>query len=623
MGHETFTFQAEVGKLLDIVAHSLYSHKEIFLRELISNASDACDKRRYLALTSPDLGPGDAGYRLDLAIDAEAKTLTIADNGIGMSHDDLVENLGTIARSGTQAFIDKLAADKENGGAVDLIGQFGVGFYSSYMVSDKVEVLTRKAGEEQAWLWSSDGKGEFTIDGTERDGAGTTVTLHLNDDAAGEYLEAARIRTIVKRYSDHIGVPIVLAASGEETEEETLNTASAVWTRAAKDISAEQYTEFYHHVGHAFDDPWLTLHNKVEGVMSYTNLLFVPSTKPFDLFEPERKQHVKLYVNRVFITDDCEGLVPPYLRFLRGIVDSEDLSLNISREMLQKDPKLKKISSGVTKKVLSELKKKAEKAPEEYATFWENFGAVLKEGLYEDFENRDRILPLTRFAHTAGDDAIGLDAYVEAMAEGQDAIYYITGSDAGMLKASPQLEGFRAKGIDVLVMTDAVDEFWVPGVGQYQDKPFKSATQGGVDLSGVKGKESEEKKDDEAPAADVADLVAALKASLGEAVGDVKASDRLTDSAVCLVAAEGAMDMHLERLLQAHQKLDALTPRVLEINPRHALIRGLAEKLAGGADIGDTALLLLDQARIVEGEPVSDPAAFAKRMAAMMEKGLA
>jgi molecular chaperone HtpG len=622
MTQEKFTFQAEVSRLLDIVAHSLYSHKEIFLRELISNASDACDKLRYLSLTRPDLGPGEGGFRIELSVDAKKKTLSIADNGIGMNHQDLLDTLGTIARSGTQAFIDGLSGDERKD--VDLIGRFGVGFYSSFMVSEKVEVLTRKAGEDEAWLWTSDGRGEFTIDEATRDAAGTTVTLTLRKDDK-EYLEEPRIGRIVKTYSDHIGIPILLMPAKEGEEPRTLNAASALWTRPAKEITPEQYKEFYHHVGHGFDDPWMTLHGKAEGVLSYTHLLFVPSSKPFDLFDPERKPKVKLYVNRVFITDDCEGLVPSWLRFLRGVVDSEDLSLNISREMLQKDPKLAKIKAGLTKKVLGELKKKAENDANDYAGFWDTFGAVLKEGLYEDFENREKLLPLVRFRHTAAEGLVSLDAYVDGMKEGQEAIYYITGQDADQLARSPQLEGFRKKGVDVLLLADPVDEFWIPAVGTYKDKPFHSVTRGGVDLGKIQGGDetAEENKEEAAPAEDLGALLLAFKEALGEAVKDVRSSERLTDSPVCLVADEGGLDMHLERILKQHKRLDELSPRILEINPRHALIRGLAAKArAGGPALADAAHLLLDQARILEGETVPDPQAFARRMAAAMEKGL-
>ena len=635
MSKETYSFQAEVSKLLDIVAHSLYSHKEIFLRELVSNASDACDKLRYEALTTPALIDGDGDFQITLTADKKTKTLSVSDNGIGMNRDDLVETLGTIARSGTQAFMDALAATKDkkdkkkSGGDVDLIGQFGVGFYSAFMVADKIEVTTKRAGEDKAWLWTSDGRGEFTIEEATREGRGTDVVVHLKKEDK-EFLDPMRIRTIIKTYSDHIGLPVVLTGDGKDQADETLNTASAVWTRAKKDISDDDYKEFYHHVSHMFDDPWLTIHNRVEGVQAYTNLLYVPSSRPFDLFQPERKSQIKLYVKRVYITDNCDELLPGYLRFVRGIVDSEDLPLNISREMLQHNPALAKIKKALTKRMFTELKKKADKAPEEYATFWENFGAVLKEGIYEDFENRDKLLELSRFRTTGTDGLTGLADYVSRMKDGQEAIYYITGEDADQIALSPQLEGFKAKGVEVLLLTDPVDEFWVSSVGLFEEKPFKSATRGGADLSTVKGddKAEDEKKDDKKDdTTDVAPLVAAFKVALGDKVKDVRASERLTDSAVCLVAEEGDMDIHLERMLKQHKQLAEATPRVLEINPKHVLIEKLAKRAADGsgkdATIEDAAELLLDQARILEGEPLTDPLSFSRRMAAVMEKGLA
>jgi molecular chaperone HtpG len=636
MARETFAFQTEVGRLLDIVAHSLYSHKEIFLRELISNASDACDRLRYAALTDPALTEGEPEFKISLDIDRAQRTLSLADNGIGMNHDDLVETLGTIARSGTQGFLAQLTGDAKKD--VALIGQFGVGFYSAFMVADTVDVITRRAGEEQAWKWSSDGKGAFSIEDAERPGRGTTVILHLKE-GEDEFLEPARLRQIVKTYSDHIGFPIVLVDGvtdaqkpGEKGDagkpaEQTLNAASSLWTRAKKDITEEQYTEFYHHVGHAFDDPWLVMHNSVEGVVSYTSLLFIPSSAPFDLFDPERKPKVKLYVRRVFITDDCEGLLPSYLRFLRGVVDSEDLPLNISRETFQHDPRLAKMRSGLVKRVLDELTRKAENA-EDYAKFWEAFGAVLKEGLYEDFENRDKLLALARFHSTAGEGLSSLDQYLERMKPGQDAVYTISGSELGALRRSPQLEGFRAKGVEVLLLTDPIDEFWVPSVRTYKDKPFRSAASAGTDLGKIEGGEKAAESEGEAqPAAGIEALVAAMKQALGEAVKDVRASKRLTESAVCLVAGEGDLDMHIERLLRQHRQLGAAVPRVLEINPKHPLILSLAS-LAGAGEGGkdglsEVAFLLLDQARILEGEPVADASAFARRMTAMMERGLA
>ena len=646
MTKETFTFQAEVSKLLDIVAHALYSHKEIFLRELISNASDACDKLRYETLVNPGLVDGSGMFQVTLTADKKTKTLTISDNGIGMNRDDLVETLGTIARSGTQAFMDALTQSKDakgkktkgkksdDGGDIDLIGQFGVGFYSSFMVADKVEVTTRKAGEDKAWLWTSDGTGAFDIDDGERDAHGTDVIIHLKKEDK-EFLDASRIEHIVKTYSDHISIPIVLTGTGKDAEDRTLNQASALWTREKKDITDDDYKEFYHHVGAMYDDPWLTLHNRVEGIMAYTSLLYIPSSRPFDLFNPERKSQIKLYVKRVFITENCDELLPGYFRFMRGIVDSEDLPLNISREMLQHNPALAKIKKALTKRVFNELKKKAEKAPEEYTVFWDNFGAVMKEGLYEDFDNRETLLELTRFKSTTQDGLTNLAGYVERMAKGQDAIYYISGDDADALAQSPHLEGFRAKGVEVLLLTDPVDEFWIPSVGTFEEKTFKSATRAGADLSDIGKDKSEktddaDKKDDEKDAAKdtskVEPLIAAFKVALGDKVKDVRASERLTDSPCCLVAGEGDMDMHIERLLKQHNQLSEQTPRVLEINPDHALIAKLTEKAksAEGIDplVEEAAFLLFDQARILEGETLSDPIQFSRRMTAVMEKGL-
>ncbi len=626
MTEERLSFQAEVSRLLDIVAHSLYSEKEVFLRELVSNASDACDRLRYAALTQPELSSDDPDLKVRLLTDKEARTLTVADNGIGMNREDLVENLGTIARSGTAAFMNSL---KTNGGDgkkdVNLIGQFGVGFYSAFMAADRVEVLTRKAGESQGWRWLSDGKGEFTIGEVADLPRGTKIILHLRE-GDDEYLEEHRLSAIVRKYSDHIAIPIIF---GDGEDAKSLNSASALWTRSKNEITADQYKEFYHHVGHAFDDPWLTLHWRAEGALEYTNLLFVPSTKPFDLFDPKRAHRVKLYVKRVFITDAAEGLIPPYLRFVRGVVDSEDLPLNISREMLQHNPMLAKIRAGLTRRILSELNKKAKDTENaaEYATFWENFGAVLKEGLYEDYEHRDELLKLLRFRTTAGDGLVSLDEYVARMKEGQDTIFTISGDDVDSLLRSPQLEGFKAKGVEVLLLTDPVDEFWVPSVGVYETKPFKSVTRGGADLGKIQG--GEDKPEEKAPEGELVDLLALLKLTLGEAVKDVRKSERLTNSAVCLVSDDNDMDMHLERLLKQHKQLGADAAgakRILEINPSHPLIKRLADraKIDGAATaLEDAAWLLLDQARIVEGESLPDPAAFARRLASAMEKGLA
>jgi len=614
---ETFSFQTEVGQLLDIVAGSLYSNREIFLRELVSNASDACDKLRYETLTNASLAGSADQFSVSLEINKKAKTLSVSDNGIGMNHADLLETLGTIAKSGTGAFLETLKDAKK--GELGLIGQFGVGFYSAFMVADSVDVLTRKAGEETSWQWSSDGKGEFTIEPGERGASGTTVVLHMKKDAK-EFLEEPRVRHIIKTYSDHISFPVMLG-------EDALNSASAIWTRAPKDVTEEQHTEFYHHTSHAFDKPWLTLHSRVEGSVSHTSLLYVPSTAPFDLYDNERKSHVKLYVNRVFISENTKGLVPAYLRFLRGVVDSEDLTLNVSREMLQSDPKLAKIKTAISKKVIGALKKKAGKAPQEYADFWANFGAVLKEGLIEDPGLRDRLLEICRFSSTRNGELTSLSDYVGRSKDGQDAIYYMAGEDAQKISQSPHLEGFKAKGVEVLLLSDHVDEFWLQHITEFEGKTFKSVTRGATDLDKIIGDEklAEDGYDAESPALD--DLIVAIKMELGGSVKDVRPSKRLTDSPVCLIADDGDMDVNLERLLKQHGQLTDGQPRVLELNPDHKIVKKMAERAkrndaAKDALLKDAAHLLLDQARIAEGEVPADPAEFVRRLSAVMDSAL-
>ncbi len=647
MSKETLSFQAEVSRLLDIVANSLYSNKEVFLRELISNASDACDKLRYAAITEPELARDDQDYRISISFDPDQRTVTVADSGIGMNRDELIENLGTIASSGTLKFMDQLEQAKDPQGAVNLIGQFGVGFYSAFVVADKVEVESRKAGEHQGWRWTSDGRGEFTVEPCDEAPArGTRVRLRMKA-SEDEFLSDQRLRRIVQTYSDHIAIPIYL---GEGEAAEQINTASALWTRPKSEISEQQYTEFYHHAAHAMDDPWMRLHFKAEGKVEFTCLLFVPSQKPFDLFNPDRKHGVKLYVRRIFITDDCEELVPAYLRFLRGVVDSEDLPLNVSREVLQHNPLVTKIRKTLVKRVLGELKKKAEKEPEAYAQFWETFGAVLKEGLYEDPEQKDALLELARFRSSTRDGLVSLEGYVQAMKPGQESIYIITGDSPEALKKSPQLEGFQAKGVEVLLLSDPIDDFWTSAVGRYKDYPIKSVTRGSAELDRIAGEEKAESEADgdvqesKAREADVATLVAYLKTSLSGEVKDVRASQRLTESACCLVADEGDMDIHLERLLRQHTNGGDASKRILEINPKHPLIRRLAERASGAANGGgasagngggshtgnggqdelqDAALLLLDQARIVEGETLTDPSSFARRLSQLVAKGLA
>jgi molecular chaperone HtpG len=619
MAEEKLAFQAEVSRLLDIVAHALYSDKEVFLRELISNASDACDKLRYLTATEPETAKGTEPAKITLIPDTKQRTLEIVDTGIGMSRDELVENLGTIARSGTGKFLEQLTGDAKTD--LPLIGQFGVGFYAAFMVADKVEVTSRRAGSDQAWRWTSDGKGEFTIAEAEREAVGTSVKLHLK---AGEheFVEPERLKDVVRRYSDHIGIPIALKAKDKD-EAETINSAAALWTRSRNDITPEQSAAFYKHVAHAGDEPWVTVHVRAEGTLEYASLLFVPSSKPFDLFHPDRKHGVKLYVRRVFITDDCKELIPGYLRFLRGVVDSSDLPLNVSRELLQSNPLLGKIRANLVKRVLGEIEKKA--GDESYLTFWDNFGAVLKEGLYEDHDHQETLLKLARFRTTASDTPISLEAYVGRMKDGQDAIYTISGEDPKQLQSSPQLEGYRAKGVEVLLLTDPIDEFWVPMVHKFGDKPFRSVTRGAADLSKIADAPDTKPVEEKLPDGEIAKLIALFKLTLGDEIKDVRESNRLTDSAVCLVADEGDMDMRLEKLLRQHKQLDKVSPRVLELNPRHPVIRALIGRVAepGASDaLADAARLLLDQARILEGELLPDPRAFARRLDGVLTKGL-
>ena len=607
MSEERRAFQAEVGRILDLMVHSVYSDKEIFLRELISNAADACDRLRYRAIAEPDLLDGDGEFGIRIEVDKEARTIAVVDNGEGMGREELVENLGTIARSGTAAFAERLTGDAKND--VALIGQFGVGFYSAFMVAERVRVVSRAAGAEEAFAWESDGRGEFTIAEAEREARGTGIVLYLRE-GEDEFLEPARLRSVVKTYSDHIAIPV-------EMDGETVNAASALWTRPHNEIEPEQYAEFYRQVGHAFDEPWLTLHFRAEGVIEYSGLLFVPTSRPFDLFNPDRKSALKLYVKRVFITDDAPELVPAWLRFLRGVVDSEDLPLNLSREMLQRNPVLRRIRDGLVRRVLGELKTKAEADKEGYEAFWEAFGPVLKEGLYEDSGQREALLELARFRSTASEDWTTLAAYVERMREGQEAIYYIAGEEGAALAGSPHLEGFRARKVEVLLLQDPVDDFWVSAVGEYDGKGFVSVSRGGIDLSAIPPVEDESPKEDADADADIASLVALFKVTLGEAVKDVRGSETLTESAVRLVADEGDMDLHLERMLRRHGQIDsAMSRRVLELNPRHRLVQGLARSMAAGEDrAAQLAPLLLDQARIAEGETPDDPAAFARRLA--------
>jgi molecular chaperone HtpG len=607
-------FQAEVAKLLHLMVHSVYSDRDVFLRELVSNAADALDKLRYEAIAAPELLEGQAELKITITPDKQAKTLTIADTGIGMGEQELVENLGTIARSGTQAFVEQARAEQ---GDVHLIGQFGIGFYSGFIVASKVDVVSRRAGSDKAYQWSSDGSGHFTVTAIESAPRGTSIVLHLKDDAL-EFLEDWKIESVVRTYSDHIAHPIMLAA-GPETARQ-INSANAIWTRAKQDITPEQHKDFFGHISGSYSDPAITLHYRAEGRHEYTVLLYVPGERPFDLYDPERRGRQKLYVKRVYIADDVE-LLPAYLRFVRGVIDSEDMPLNISREMLQNNPQVAAIRKAVTNKVVSELKKVAEADDATFRKVWDIFGPVLKEGLYEDMERRDQLYEIVRFRTTRG-DFVSLKDYVAGLKENQTAIYYLTAEDEAKAKASPQLEGYRARDVEVLLLTDPVDSFWVRTALGYEGKPFKSVTQGAADLDLIKRKDeaAEEKTDDAATAF----LAAALKQALGGKVKDVRSSKRLTESAVCIVN-DSVMDRTLEKLL-SRQKDSGITVSapILEINPSHALIRALAEqvKAKGASAVEDAAQLLLDQAFIIEGEQVPDPQGFARRLADVMAKAL-
>jgi len=619
---QTHQFAAETARVLNLMIHALYTNRDIFLRELISNASDACDKLRYQAQQDSTLLKDEPELKIHLSFDEKAGTLTITDTGIGMDEADMIAHLGTIAKSGTGEFLNNLSGDASKD--VNLIGQFGVGFYSAFMVADKVTVRSRKAGTDVSWQWESDGLGSYTITPAEVGPRGMAITLHLKEDAKKDYTDRHKLGFIISTYSDHVGFPITLTDAEGVTH--TLNDGSAIWARAKADVTDEQYQEFYRHVAHSPEKPWAILHNKAEGALEYTNLLFIPGIKPFDLFHPERRRRVKLYVKRVFITDEGVELVPPYLRFLRGVVDSADLPLNISRETLQKSPLLEKIRDSVTSRVLGELKKRAEKEPESYAGFWDNFGAVLKEGLCEANTPREKILEACRFFTTASDGAlVSLDAYWARKKEGQQAIYFLTGDDVHAIANSPQVEGFKKRGIEVLLLADHVDDFWTGVTTSYKGTPLRSVLKAGADLDAFPLDEAEEAKEKEAETSDATQaLIGRMRSLYGDAVRDVRTTRKLADTPVCLSVGEGDMDMRMERFLAEHKQLPKRMPKIIEINPTHPVIAALATRAAEQSVAVDDALwLLLDQACIAEGEPVSDPAAFARRLAAFMEKGLA
>ena len=614
---EKLEFQTEVSQLLKLMINSVYSEKEVFVRELVSNASDACDKLRYLSNTKEKLIKDDPNFKIQITINKKNNLITISDNGIGMNKKDLISNLGTIARSGTAHFLKELSESKTKD--LSLIGQFGVGFYSAFMVASQTKVTTRKAGENKLWIWTSDGESSFTIEESEdsnllESNRGTSIELTLTKESK-EYLDKDRIENIIKRYSDHISIPIYVSDGSEKKDEkiDSVNSASAIWTRPKNKITEEQYKEFYNHAGQMFDDPWMISHYKAEGKIEYTVLNFIPSTKPFDLYDPARENRLKLYVKRVFITDNCPELIPPYLRFLRGIIDSEDLPLNISREMLQNNPVVTKIRSSLVKRTISDLKKKIDKDRESYEKFWENFGPVLKEGIYEDFERKDSILEISLFKNSKSKKLITLTEYIESMGKKQKDIYFMTGDSYENIINNPSLEGYKSRDINVLILDDPVDSFWTSSTPSYQEKSFKSITRGMDDLNKIDG----EKKDDKNEKS-VEPLINLLKEKLKEKVKDVRVSSRLTDSPVCLVSDEGAMDPQLEKILQQHNQLNqGLSLKVMEINPQHKLIKKLAKMSKDKASISEVeniSILLYEQSKILDGEKPSDPVEFSKKL---------
>jgi molecular chaperone HtpG len=619
---ESRAFEADVAKLLHMMVHSVYSDKDVFLRELISNAADACEKLRYEAIANPGLLGDDPTPRITLTIDADKRRLTVGDNGIGMSRDEMVQGLGTIAHSGTKAFMDRIDAAQGSDSAT-LIGQFGVGFYSAFMVADRVDVISRHAGAEEAWLWSSDGKGTYSISPAaqaDTPSRGTRVVLHLTESAK-PYTERFTLERIVKAQSGHVPVPIAIIDKPGAAPSEVADGA-ALWTKPKSDILAADYTDFYRSVAGQFDEPSLTIHFRAEGRHEYTTLAFVPGSRPFDLFDPDRKGRIKLYVKRVFITDEAE-ILPRYLRFIRGLVDSADLPLNVSREMIQESSVLTAIRKGVTSHVLSDLEKLAEKEPESFAKIWENFGVVLKEGIYDDFERRDALLALSRFKTTAlASSWRSLKDYVVSLKENQTAIYYLAGDDIARLEASPHLEGFRARGVEVLLLADPVDSFWVTSGPSFEGKSFKSVTQGAADLALIPRIDTKQESTSDTDKA-VTSFLTFMKETLGEAVADVRPSDRLTDSPVCLVASELGPDRQLEKLLTGAGRLKTAAKPILEINPRHDIIVTLAS-LSDDDRVfkQDATHLLFDEARILDGEQPKDARMFGDRLARVLRRGL-
>ena len=619
---ETLGFQAEVKQLLQLMIHSLYSNKEIVLRELISNASDASDKLRFSALSDNTLYGGDSDLKISIAFDKAARTLTITDNGIGMNRAEVIENIGTIAKSGTKEFFNSLTGDQAKD--ANLIGQFGVGFYSAFIIADKVSLTTLRAGETEAVKWESAGEGDFTLEPADKKTRGTEIVLHLRD-GEDEFLNDWKLKSIIRKYSDHITLPIVMKKSewkdGEQVpmdEEETVNKASALWARAKNDITEEEYQEFYKHVSHDFENPLTWSHNRVEGNQEYISLLYVPSKAPFDLYDRERSHGIKLYVKRVFILEDAEKLMPQYLRFVRGVIDSADLPLNVSREILQHSKDVDAIKAASVKKVLGLLEDFAENKSEQYQAFWGEFGRVLKEGPGEDFANKEKIAGLLRFASTHLDteaQLVGFKDYIARMKDGQEAIYYITADSFAAAQHSPHLEIFRKKGIEVLLLSDRVDEWMLGGLTEFDGKKLQSIAKGDLDLGKLEDEAEKEAKKQVEDAAK--DLIEKVKATLGEQVKEVRVTHRLTDSPACLVAGQNDLSGNLERMLKAAGQKTPESKPTLEINPTHGLIERLkAEK--DDAKFNDLSHLLFDQALLAEGGQLNDPASFVKRMNSLL-----
>jgi molecular chaperone HtpG len=617
---ETLGFQTEIKQLLDLMIHSLYSNKEIFLRELISNGSDAADKLRFEALTDDGLYEGDSDLKIWLSFDKDARTITVRDNGIGMSREEVVSNIGTIAKSGTQEFFKSLTGDQAKD--TQLIGQFGVGFYSSFIVADKVTLLTRRAGltSSHGVKWESGGEGDYTIETIDYPQHGTEVTLHLRPEE-DELLSDYQLRNIVKKYSDHLTLPIIMPKvttdkdnNNTTIEEEVVNSAKALWTRAKHEITEEEYTEFYKHVAHDFDAPLTYIHNKVEGSNEYTTLFFVPARAPFDLWDRNNRRGVKLYVRRVFIMDDNDKLLPPYLRFIRGIIDSNDLPLNISREILQHNKQIEAIRSGSVKKILSALENMAKNEPDKYATVWKEFGKVLKEGVVDDYNNKQRLAKLLRFSSTYDDNptqSVSLEDYVGRMKEGQEKIYYVTADNFSAAKNSPHLEIFRKKGVEVLLLSDQIDEWLGTHLNEFEGKSLQSVTKGQLDLGELE--DEEEKKAAEKASDQFKPVIDRIKAALEEQVKDVRVTHRLTTSPACLVADEHSMDASLERLLKSAGQHIAGNKPVMEINPDHVIIQALKEE-TDEKRFNDWVFILFDQALLSEGGQLDDPGAFVKRL---------